>query len=388
MKSTPFKTAFLPWVALCVVSLTLPAGSEEWTSIFNGKDLSGWTGVNDVTFDVHEGNLRLVKGMGWLRTDRRYDDFILEFECKAMVENYDSGIFFRAGLEGKPWPDTGFQVNLKHDALGTLVRGYRPLIQSELAGVPAGEWMKFILTSQGEDASLKINGKQVWEADFIEPESGCIGIQAENRSFEFRNFRIQELGYTNLLESEGNELSHLTVHDGPKDAWSLDASGVLVCNGGGGGWIGTKTGDYSDYILKLEYNVPKEGNSGVFIRRPKDGDGAYTGMEIQVIDDDATHWGKLQEWQMTGSIYHEVAPSVRATREAGTWQNMEIVCKKNTISLFINGIQIINANLDDYDTCTTEAKPLKERPRAGYIGFQNYDGHIQYRNVCVKRLAE
>jgi len=365
----------------------LVGGAEEdtWIDLFNGKDLTGWSGVHDVTFDVHEGNLRLVQGMGWLRTDQVYDDFILELECKAMVENYDSGIFIRAGLEGKPWPEEGYQINLKSDALGTLVRGYRPMLKSELEAVPVGEWMKLRLTCQGEEAKLELNGQLVWEADFIEPSSGFLGIQAENRSFEFRNIRLQEIGYTNLLEGEGKKMTRLEVQEGPKDVWTLQ-DGVLTCRGEGGGWIGTKTGDYSDFILKLDYRVPKEGNSGVYIRRPKEGDGTYTGMEIQILDDDAKHWGPLQPWQMTGSIYHEIAPSVRATHEAGNWQSMTIKAFQNQVSIYVNGVLIIDADLDHYTKSTTDALPLKERPRAGYLGFQNYDGLIEYKNVRVKRI--
>ncbi len=253
----------------------------------------------------------------------------------------------------------------------------------EIAGV--GEWMKFRLTSQGEEAKLELNGQLVWEADFIEPSSGFLGIQAENRSFEFRNIRLQEIGYTNLLEGEGKNMTHLEVQAGPQDVWSLQ-DGVLTCRGEGGGWIGTKTGDYSDFILKLDYRVPQEGNSGVYIRRPKEGDGAYTGMEIQILDDDAKHWGPLQPWQMTGSIYHEIAPSVRATHAAGNWQSMTIKAVQNQVGIYVNGILIIEADLDEYTKSTTDALPLKERPRSGYLGFQNYDGLIEYANVRVKRL--
>ncbi|MBN2327060.1 MAG: DUF1080 domain-containing protein [Candidatus Omnitrophica bacterium] len=361
-------------------ALTGAAGDETWMDLFNGKDLTGWSGVHDVDFDVHDGNLRLVKGMGWLRTDQLYDDFILEFECKALVEGYDSGIFIRAGLEGKPWPDEGFQINLKSDALGTLVRGYRPMIKSTMEPVPVNEWMKFRLTAQGEEASLQINGEDVWEADFIEPERGLIGIQAENRSFEFRRLRIHETGYIDLLEEDGGQFKHLEVHVGPKEPWSLQ-NGVLTCDGEKGGWIGTKDGDFSDFILKLDYRVPKEGNSGVYIRTPKGGHGSSQGMEIQVIDDDAQHWGKLEPWQLTGAIYHEFPPAVRATKKAGQWQSMLIQAVKNQVQIFVNGVQIIDADLN-------ENEALKDRPDSGHIGFQNYDGQIEYRNVRVKRIEE
>src|SRR5512146_2293690 len=97
------------------VLLTLGAGRSsaaddagKWVSLFNGKDLTGWVPVHDVTFAVTNGDLRLVKGMGWLRTQKEYKDFVLEFETRPLEERFDSGIFIRAGLEGKPWPDEGY----------------------------------------------------------------------------------------------------------------------------------------------------------------------------------------------------------------------------------------------------------------------------------------
>ena len=78
-----------PAVLLTCWALTLPcvaadtAKDGHWESLFNGKDLGGWTPVHEVTFVVTNGNLRLVKGMGWLRTEKQYTDFVLEAEWRA-----------------------------------------------------------------------------------------------------------------------------------------------------------------------------------------------------------------------------------------------------------------------------------------------------------------
>ena len=109
------------------------AEDAKWQSLFNGQDLTGWAPVHDVTFDVNDGHLRLVKGMGWLRTEKQYKDFILEFEWRAMEEQYDSGFFLRAGLEGKPWPKDGWQLNLRSsqvgwDGLVPLVHCFFPVV--------------------------------------------------------------------------------------------------------------------------------------------------------------------------------------------------------------------------------------------------------------------
>jgi hypothetical protein len=169
------------------------AAEPGWESLFNGKDLTGWKAVNDVTFEVVDGNLRLVKGMGWLRTEKEYQDFILEAEWRALEEKYDSGFFVRAGLEGKPWPNDGWQVNLRYDALGGLVKGYQNKVPAETPRMPVKKWVKFRLEVRGKEISLDVDGERAWEYKSLDAVKGYIGIQAENKSFDFRNLRIQTL---------------------------------------------------------------------------------------------------------------------------------------------------------------------------------------------------
>ena len=186
----PIRTALV--AALALAGTALAAGT--WESLFNGKDLAGWTKVHDVDFQVIDGNLRLIKGMGWLRTDNQYSDFVLEFEWRALDEKYDSGIFFRAGPEGKPWPDKSYQVNLRYDMLGGLVQGFKPLVPAETPRMPLNQWVKFRIEAKGKTVTLDVDGERAWETDRIEPGKGYIGIQAEDRRFDFRNLRIQALG--------------------------------------------------------------------------------------------------------------------------------------------------------------------------------------------------
>jgi hypothetical protein len=181
------------FVVLMTALRVLSAEETGWISLFNGKDLAGWAAVHDVKFEVADGNLHLAKGMGWLRSEKQFKDFVLEFEWRATEAKYDSGIFFRAGLEGKPWPTDGWQVNLRYDALGGLVRGYRPVATADTDEVPVNQWTKFRLEVKGKIARLLVNGEQAWECKAIDAERGYIGIQAENKAFDFRNIRIQEL---------------------------------------------------------------------------------------------------------------------------------------------------------------------------------------------------
>jgi hypothetical protein len=182
----------------CIMTVQGPlhaaeAGDAKWVSLFNGKDLTGWVPVHNVTAEVKDGNLRIVKGMGWLRSEKEYGDFILEAEWKALVEKYDSGIFFRCIKDGKPWPTDGWQVNLRYDRLCGLVRGYANVVPAETEKMPINQWVKFRIEVRGKKCTLYVNGEKAWEFDKLDRERGFIGIQIEDRSFDFRNIRIQEL---------------------------------------------------------------------------------------------------------------------------------------------------------------------------------------------------
>lgn len=195
MKCFPFFVVLSVWLAGLGVGAGRAAESADgWISLFNGKDLSGWVKVHDVQAEVRDGNLRIVKGMGWLRTEREYSDFILEFEWRALEDKYDSGIFFRAGLEGKPWPDRSYQVNLRYDMLGGLVKGFQPVVPAETPKMPLNQWVKFRIEARGNKVSLDVDGERAWETDKVEPGRGYLGIQIEDRSFDFRNLRVRDLG--------------------------------------------------------------------------------------------------------------------------------------------------------------------------------------------------
>jgi hypothetical protein len=170
------------------------ANAGRWESLFNGKDLSGWVAVHEATFVVTNGTLRIVGGMGWLRTTKQYQDFILEAEWRALEPGYNSGLFVRAGLEGEPWPKDGWQVDLNRAALGALVRGSRTVVRAETPPMPVEKWVRFRIEISGRKITLDVDGERAWEFNELDAGRGYIGIQAEGKAFEFRNLRISEPG--------------------------------------------------------------------------------------------------------------------------------------------------------------------------------------------------
>jgi hypothetical protein len=142
---------------------------------------------------VTNGNLQLVTGMGWLRSEKDYGDFVLELEYRPLVADYDSGIFIRCGAEGQPWPKDGWQVNLRYNALGALVRGYKAMVPAETPKLPVNQWVKVRIECRGKHVTLDMNGERAWEYDQLDRDRGYIGFQAEDKAFDFRNIRLTEL---------------------------------------------------------------------------------------------------------------------------------------------------------------------------------------------------
>lgn len=180
----------------------------------------------------------------------------------------------------------------------------------------------------------------------------------------------------------GKSLDGWKAVQGSIDTWQA-ADGMLSCAGGGGGWLST-TKEYDNFELELEFRVPPGGNSGVFLRAPHEGNPAYTGMEIQVLDDAAKQYADLQPSQYTGSIYDVVAAEPRVTKPAGEWQKMTILCDGRQVQVTLNGTQIINANLDDHEAKFQQHPGLTRD--AGHIGLQNHGSQLDYRNIRIRRL--
>ena len=121
--------------------------------------------------------------------------------------------------------------------------------------------------------------------------------------------------------------------------------GVLVCEGGN---LVTKK-DYADFIFDFEFQLPKGGNNGLGIRAPLEGDAAYVGMELQILDDQhARYKGKIKSEQHHGSIYDVFPARTGYLKPAGEWNRLEVACLTNRIEVVLNGEPVTRADLDPH----------------------------------------
>jgi hypothetical protein len=164
-------------------------------SLFDGKTLQGWTLVTcEATVD--NGDILLVSGNGLVQTEKKYRDFVLEFEWKPLRDSkWDSGIYFRYDSvpPGRSWP-ARYQANLQQGDEGNV----KELPAARSKGlIKPGQWNQFKLTVRGTKAALEINGTPAWEADGLEgPAESYIALQAEvpgGGQNRFRNIYVTEL---------------------------------------------------------------------------------------------------------------------------------------------------------------------------------------------------
>ena len=162
-------------------------------------------------------------------------------------------------------------------------------------------------------------------------------------------------------------------------------NGVLVCRKEGGGRVFTVK-EYGDFILRLEFKMSSGSNNGVAIRAPLDGRTSRTGMEIQILDDTAPRYAKLKPYQYHGSVYGMVPAKRGHLRPVGEWNCEEIHCQGSNITVTLNGVVIVDANLSQID------KPMDgyDHPgrfrEKGLIGFLGHGTHIEFRNIRVREL--
>lgn len=171
-------------------------------------------------------------------------------------------------------------------------------------------------------------------------------------------------------------------------------NGVIFSTKEDGGNLYTEK-EYANFVLRFDVKLTENANNGIGIRAPLQGDAAYVGMEIQVLDDGGSQYTKLQPFQYHGSIYGVVPAKRGFQKPVGEWNSEEITANGRRITIKLNGTTIVDANLDDVkDEAILKAhrdlsKPEGSRGIAntkGHIGLLGHGARVEFRNFRIKEL--
>jgi hypothetical protein len=281
--------------------------------------------------------------------------------------------------------------------------GKDPLV---LADKPFGEWNSVRVIMVGARVSVWLNDKQVVKHAVMEnyydrnlpvPPKGPVQLQTHGGEIRWRNLFIREIPSeeaTKILKSHDSagftplfNGKDFTGWAGPTSEYEMK-DGVVQCLPHKGGTIYTEK-EYSDFVVRLEFKLPKGGNNGLAIRYPGQGDTAYVGMtELQVLDDnyEQATGSTIDPRQAHGSVYGMVAAARGYQRPIGEWNFQEVTVKGSTIKVELNGTPILNADVSKVkDFMGGSPHPGKDRTK-GHFGFAGHNDPVAFRNVQIKEL--
>ena len=418
----------------CLAQAQVTQPPKGFVALFNGKDLTGWRGGD--TFDHRkwlampeaeraakkaEWDADMAKhwsteagelvndGFGkYATTEKDYGDFELLLEYKT-VPKADSGIYLRGVPQVQIWDyteESKFKLGADKGSGGLWnnspgAPGKDPLV---LADKPFGQWNKFRILMVGSRVTVWLNDKLVVDHALMEnyydrktpiPAKGPIELQTHGGEIRWRNVFLREISpdEANKFLRSHTSIGFESIFNGNDFAgWAGNVDnyevkdGSIVCKPGKGGTLYTKE-EFGDFVARLEFKLPPGGNNGLAIRYSGQGNAAYDGMcELQVLDNDADQYKKLDPRQYHGSAYGMVAAQRGYLRPPGVWNYQEVTVKGSTIQVELNGTRILDADLSKVtETMANSPHPGKDRT-SGNFGFAGHNDPVQFRNIEIRKL--
>ncbi|HSK09795.1 MAG TPA: family 16 glycoside hydrolase, partial [Vicinamibacterales bacterium] len=228
--------------------------------------------------------------------------------------------------------------------------------------------------------------------------TGPIELQAHGNELAFRDIYVREIDGGQALAPEEQSEGFVQLFNGENlDGWIGNKTGYKVENGvivfdpkvKSRGNLYTDR-EYSDFQFRFEFQLTPGANSGIGIRTPREGDAAYVGMEIQVLDDTAPVYATLAPYQYHGSVYGVIPAKRGSLKPVGEWNTEEIFIQGSKIRITVNGMVVVDGDLVEASKNGTLDK--KDHPglqrSSGYIGFLSHDTLVRFRNIRIKDLAK
>ncbi len=407
---------------------------DGFMPMFNGRDLTGWKGLveNPIArskmskeqladaqrkaddkmrkdWSVENGVLVFdAEGYNNLCSEKMYADFEMLVDWR-MEPKGDGGVYLRGSPQVQTWDtsrrDAGAQVGS-----GGLYNNQsyksKPLL---VADNPINEWNTFRIKMIGDKVTVYLNGQLVtdnvilenyWDRKIPIFEKESIELQAHGTRLEFREVYVREIvkvEAVTLAEEEVKE-GFVPLFNGlDLENWTgnkvdyFAQEGMIVCqpSGKGSGNLFTAK-EYDDFTLRFEFQLTPGANNGLGVRTPKEGDPAYVGMELQILDNTADIYKSLYDWQYHGSVYGVLAAKKGFSKPLGEWNVQEVHMKGNYIKITLNGVVIVEGDLNKVSDGGKKTIDGKEHPgllnKKGYIGFLGHGSPLKFRNIRIKEI--
>ncbi len=358
---------------------SFPLGAQDgWTSLFNGRDLDGWSIQEgpESAFFARDGAIAGSPSAAypaWLRSAKRYENFEAEFEF--FIKGWtDGGFYFSAPEHGKR-SACGFKISLFHqvdkepttNSSGSIF----PVVAPRGVNVKSGDWNRMRVRLEWPKLRVECNGAVIHDLDLdSHPElkyrlrGGYIGFETLTYPFQFRAVRIRELPSNpawETLYAQPSDLSKWSITEPNKTYPArFDALGPVL-RGDGLGNLTTKE-KYRDFALQLYIRGILHHNGGVLFRSQ----GGRERYEIQLHDVEEAHFP-------TGSLYfHKRAHYPRIEPEQ--WYLFQLFVKDRWCLVRVNGETVM-----EYDRLET-LEP-------GFIELQAHQNGrwMEYKQIRIRR---
>jgi hypothetical protein len=414
----------------------MPEG-EGFVPLFNGKDLTGWKGLvadpikrgkmDEKTLAQEQQKADEEMRSGWkvengelvflghgnnLATVKKYGDFEMLVDWKIYDDgnkNGDAGIYLRGTPQVQIWDTSRVKDGAQVGSGGLYNNQKNESKPLKVADNPLNEWNTFRILMKGDRVTVYLNGELVtdnvilenyWDRNLpIFPEEQ-IELQAHGSRVAYRDIYVREIPRPKAYQLTASEKKEgfKVLFDGTNmHSWMGNTTDYTIEEGtiavnpkpGDHGNLYTKD-EYSDFIFRFEFKLTPGANNGLGIRAPLEGDAAYTGMELQILDNEADIYKTLEAYQYHGSVYGVIPAKRGFLKPVGEWNEQEVIVKGPKIKVILNGTTILDGDLTEARKKGTLDK--KEHPGIkrdkGHIGFLGHGSVLWFRNIRIKDLSK
>ena len=356
-------------------------------------------------WSVKDGHIHFSGKGENLLSVKDYGDFEMYCDWKISKDG-DSGIYLRGSPQVQIWDTSRVESGAQVGSGGLFNNKIHPDKPLVVADNPVNEWNTFYIKMIGEKVTVKLNGVTVvdevvlenyWNRELPIFPTGTIELQAHGTDLEFRDIYVREIsspdfsvtpeekleGYVSLFNGKD-----LEGWQGNKTDYVADEGTIAIYPRGGSHGNLFSNKEYTNFSFRFDFLLTEGANNGIGIHAPLSGDAAYAGKEVQVLDNTASIYANIHDYQFHGSLYGIMPAKKGFLKPVGEWNTEEIRVQGNRITVTLNGTVILEG--DYVEASKNGTLDQKDHPgiakKTGYIGFLGHGTVVKFRNIRIKEL--